>query len=286
MLPVFPLWAPCGPDIAEVFFLRHAESLGNAKGIYGGWEDAALSMKGEQQAVQAGGYGRCFGMAWNGHQSETAPVGRILYRWNMVKHGETWWNWSTLHIFAPYHSGRGWIAVEAARRDHHPCVHVRVTESSQSLTGQSDRCGGKSGCRCGEKSGCWDVSKPRAWASIKLLCCENQGFDGFWPIDMQARRGLSENGVLYTQSQRIQTSFFASQCPPWWVLKPLRSRQLSWCVEPLTTRMCPRLVHGNWTLATQGSFRRFGVHSDPRKIYRKCHCGLLTFVNHEIWGAL
>lgn len=38
----------------KVFFLRHAESLGNAKGIYGGWEDAALSMKGEQQAVQAG----------------------------------------------------------------------------------------------------------------------------------------------------------------------------------------------------------------------------------------
>ena len=225
------------------------------------------------------------GMEWHGMAINLRQL-RLVEFSTEVKHGETWWNRSTLHIFAPYHSGRGWIAVEAARRDHHPCVHVRVTESSQSLTGQSDRCGGKSGCRCGEKSGCWDVSKPRAWASIKLLCCENQGFDGFWPIDMQARRGLSENGVLYTQSQRIQTSFFASQCPPWWVLKPLRSRQLSWCVEPLTTRMCPRLVHGNWTLATQGSFRRFGVHSDPRKIYRKCHCGLLTFFNHEIWGAL
>jgi hypothetical protein len=93
MLPVFPLWAPYGPDIAEVFFLRHAESLGNAKGIYGGWEDAALSMKGEQQAVQAGVFDageatgdvlEWHGMAWNGHQSETAPVGRILDR------GETW----------------------------------------------------------------------------------------------------------------------------------------------------------------------------------------------------
>ncbi|CAJ1359697.1 unnamed protein product [Effrenium voratum] len=38
----------------KVFFLRHAESLGNAKGIYGGWEDAALSLKGEQQATEAG----------------------------------------------------------------------------------------------------------------------------------------------------------------------------------------------------------------------------------------
>lgn len=38
----------------KVFFLRHSESLGNAKGIYGGWEDAALSLKGEQQSVQAG----------------------------------------------------------------------------------------------------------------------------------------------------------------------------------------------------------------------------------------
>lgn len=38
----------------KVFFLRHSESLGNAKGLYGGWEDAALSLKGEQQSVQAG----------------------------------------------------------------------------------------------------------------------------------------------------------------------------------------------------------------------------------------
>ena len=63
-----PLWAPYGPDIAEVFFLRHSESLGNAKGIYGGWEDAALSMKGEQQAVQAGEIlpARLRAMFWNG----------------------------------------------------------------------------------------------------------------------------------------------------------------------------------------------------------------------------
>lgn len=39
----------------QVFFLRHAESLGNAKGIYGGWEDAALSLKGEQQATEVRG---------------------------------------------------------------------------------------------------------------------------------------------------------------------------------------------------------------------------------------
>jgi len=39
---------------SKVCFLRHAESLGNAKAIYTGWEDTALSLKGEQQAVVAG----------------------------------------------------------------------------------------------------------------------------------------------------------------------------------------------------------------------------------------
>jgi len=45
---------PDSKALGRVFLLRHSESVNNARGIDNGWEDTALTLKGEQQAVQAG----------------------------------------------------------------------------------------------------------------------------------------------------------------------------------------------------------------------------------------
>ena len=42
------------PKIASVVFVRHGESQGNAKNVYTGWDDTPLSIRGEQEAVEAG----------------------------------------------------------------------------------------------------------------------------------------------------------------------------------------------------------------------------------------
>eukprot|EP00933_Yihiella_yeosuensis_P036216 TRINITY_DN29957_c0_g1_i1.p1 TRINITY_DN29957_c0_g1~~TRINITY_DN29957_c0_g1_i1.p1 ORF type:complete len:752 (+),score=165.85 TRINITY_DN29957_c0_g1_i1:82-2337(+) len=52
-------WSPkLGPKtmkvLGTVYFLRHAETVNNARGIDNGWEDTALTLKGEQQAAEAG----------------------------------------------------------------------------------------------------------------------------------------------------------------------------------------------------------------------------------------
>jgi len=53
--PTFnPKLGPSSKTTSRVYFLRHGESLCNAKQVHGGWEDAALTLKGEQQAVEAG----------------------------------------------------------------------------------------------------------------------------------------------------------------------------------------------------------------------------------------
>lgn len=41
-------------SIASVVFVRHGESQGNAKNVYTGWDDTPLSIKGEQEAEEAG----------------------------------------------------------------------------------------------------------------------------------------------------------------------------------------------------------------------------------------
>ena len=41
-------------SIAKVVFIRHGESQGNAKNVYTGWDDTPLSIKGEQEAEEAG----------------------------------------------------------------------------------------------------------------------------------------------------------------------------------------------------------------------------------------
>jgi len=40
--------------LGKAYFLRHGESVNNARGVDNGWEDTALTLKGEQQAVEAG----------------------------------------------------------------------------------------------------------------------------------------------------------------------------------------------------------------------------------------
>lgn len=40
--------------LGKAYFLRHAESVNNARGVDNGWEDTALTLKGEQQAIEAG----------------------------------------------------------------------------------------------------------------------------------------------------------------------------------------------------------------------------------------
>eukprot|EP00434_Breviolum_minutum_P011811 symbB.v1.2.010424.t1/scaffold655.1/size176010/11 len=41
-------------SVAKVVFIRHGESQGNAKNVYTGWDDTPLSIKGEQEAEEAG----------------------------------------------------------------------------------------------------------------------------------------------------------------------------------------------------------------------------------------
>lgn len=53
--PTFnPKLGPSAKTTSRVYFLRHGESLCNAKQVHGGWEDSALTLKGEQQALEAG----------------------------------------------------------------------------------------------------------------------------------------------------------------------------------------------------------------------------------------
>mmetsp|Transcript_107255 Transcript_107255/g.201893 ORF Transcript_107255/g.201893 Transcript_107255/m.201893 type:complete len:781 (-) Transcript_107255:53-2395(-) len=41
-------------ELGKAYFLRHAESVNNARGSDNGWEDTGLTLKGEEQAVEAG----------------------------------------------------------------------------------------------------------------------------------------------------------------------------------------------------------------------------------------
>jgi 2,3-bisphosphoglycerate-dependent phosphoglycerate mutase len=43
-----------GNALGKVFFLRHAETVNNSLGVDNGWEDSALTLKGEEQAAEAG----------------------------------------------------------------------------------------------------------------------------------------------------------------------------------------------------------------------------------------
>eukprot|EP00928_Gymnodinium_smaydae_P019430 TRINITY_DN17451_c0_g3_i1.p1 TRINITY_DN17451_c0_g3~~TRINITY_DN17451_c0_g3_i1.p1 ORF type:complete len:755 (-),score=110.68 TRINITY_DN17451_c0_g3_i1:331-2595(-) len=49
-----PKLGPSAKVLGKAFFLRHAESVNNARGVDNGWEDTALTLKGEKQAVEAG----------------------------------------------------------------------------------------------------------------------------------------------------------------------------------------------------------------------------------------
>lgn len=51
---VNPQLGPGAEVFGKAYFLRHAESVNNARGVDNGWEDTALTLKGEQQAVEAG----------------------------------------------------------------------------------------------------------------------------------------------------------------------------------------------------------------------------------------
>jgi len=50
----FPARKTMSESIAKVVFIRHGESQGNAKNVYTGWDDTPLSIKGEQEAEEAG----------------------------------------------------------------------------------------------------------------------------------------------------------------------------------------------------------------------------------------
>uniref|UniRef100_A0A7S1WPG7 phosphoglycerate mutase (2,3-diphosphoglycerate-dependent) n=1 Tax=Alexandrium catenella TaxID=2925 RepID=A0A7S1WPG7_ALECA len=49
-----PKLGPSSMTTSRVYFLRHGESVCNAQQVHGGWEDSALTVKGERQAVEAG----------------------------------------------------------------------------------------------------------------------------------------------------------------------------------------------------------------------------------------
>jgi len=51
---VNPALGPGAKTVGKAYFLRHAESVNNARGVDNGWEDTALTLKGEQQAMEAG----------------------------------------------------------------------------------------------------------------------------------------------------------------------------------------------------------------------------------------
>jgi bisphosphoglycerate-dependent phosphoglycerate mutase len=50
----FPARKTMSESIAKVVFIRHGESQGNAKNVYTGWDDTPLSIKGDQEAEEAG----------------------------------------------------------------------------------------------------------------------------------------------------------------------------------------------------------------------------------------